>query len=573
MRKIYRKLSFRITRPLGKTRSLKAAGGGVQKIAAEKEYRKQHQLLLALEKVSQVLSVDVDIHTILKDMATTVAKGLGAKWVNFWELTADKEHVAISAAYGMQRQYIQQSRDHPIEIGKAWIGRAVKTGRPWGTNDILNDPNLAKDLPTWRGSIQKQDYRALLCVPTTSKKGVVGGMCAYFPDVHEFTDFEMRLMSVAANQAATAISNAQIFRDLTAEQNKTLAMINSLGDGVMVFDLAGKIITLNPRAEQLLWIKKEDVFGKNARELNGLLWENVRTVSALHLSDFETKEMILENPQRAYIYVTALPVRDADNKKIAFMRVLHDITVEKESEQLKANFITVASHQLRTPLSGIKWALDLLYKKEYGPLVQAQEKIVGQTLQATQSLIDLVNDLLDVSRIEEGRFSFTFARHNLFELVREVVNDFSQKINECGITCTLEPTADMPYVQADPAKFKMALANVLDNAIRYTPSNGNVEVSLAQGKATLMINVRDTGIGIPEDQQKALFTKFFRARNAIHMRPEGSGLGLWIANEIIKRHNGKIWFDSKENKGSAFVIQLPMMPEAMPQSISPQEEK
>ena len=372
--------------PAGRTRTLVDNPKGIKRAVSEKESQKQQELLLALEKVSHVLTVQVQLQKILEDMAAIVAKVLGAKWVNFWELTEDKKSVHISATSGMKQSYVDHSRKHPIRIGTAWIGRAVKTGKIWGTSDILTDEHLMRDLGQgWKDAVKKQNYRALLCVPTISRRGIVGGMCVYYPDPHEFSDFEMRLMTIAANQAATAITNSQIFDELVAEKNKTVAMLNSLSDGLVVYDLRGVITAFNPKAEELFWVSRNAVVGKNIhafptrgkREL-----KNLQELSLLQMQEFENREFVLKEPQEISLLVTHLPVRDAQDRKIGTMRVLHDITREKETEQMKSSFISIASHQLRTPLSGIKWALSLLQEDAPQSLSAKHRELIANTYKA-----------------------------------------------------------------------------------------------------------------------------------------------------------------------------------------------
>ncbi|KKW14153.1 MAG: GAF sensor signal transduction histidine kinase [Parcubacteria group bacterium GW2011_GWA2_50_10] len=554
----------------GRTRTIPKKPRGLKLFLAKTEIQKQHELLYALEKVSRVLTVQVQLQKILEDMAQIVVKALGAKWVNFWELTQDKQAVHITATSGMKQSYVEQSRQHPIRLGTAWIGRAVKTGRAWGTNDILTDTHLMKDLgQSWKDAVKKQKYRALLCVPTISKRGVLGGMCVYYPDPHEFTDFEMRLMTVAANQAATAITNSQIFDDLIAEKNKTIAMLNSLADGLVVYDLHGVITAFNPKTEELLWLNRNMVLKKNIRTIptrGKQELQNLKELSLLEMHEFESREFSIAAPQRMSLLITHLPVRDAQDRKIGTMRVLHDITKEKEAEELKSSFISIASHQLRTPLSGIKWALNLLQEEAEQSLSQQHKDLIAKTYQTNERLIALVNDLLDTSRIEEGRFGYEFQKTDLVSLAQKTLEELAPLITERPtIKITFEtPATPLPLISADPKKLTMALYNVFENAIKYTPK-GHIKIVFKLTSSSINIIVSDEGIGIPEEQQKFLFTKFFRARNAILLQTEGSGLGLWIANEIIKKHNGKVVLvESAENEGTTFLLRFPIDPKRMP---------
>lgn len=553
----------------GATKFLADKPKGIKGILAKQGQKKQHELLAALEEISRVLTVEVDLHNILEGMATVVGKVVGAKWVNFWELTPDKKAAYITAAYGMKQSYIDQSREHPIRLGKAWVGRAIKTGKAWGTSDILTDPHLMPDLgPTWKEAIKKQDYHALLCVPTRSRKGTVGGMCVYYPDPHEFSDFEMQLVTVAANQAGTAITNAQIFEDLVTERNKTLAMLNSLSDGLVMYDLENRITAFNPRAEELLWIQSSLVLGKTpaqlAPESNPML-KNLKNISSLTLGDFESRELQITEPQRVSFMITHLPVRDSRQRKIGSMRVLHDITAEKETEEMKSNFISVASHQLRTPLSGIKWSLAMLEDRDLGSLTDKQAELIQKTALINDRLINLINDLLDTSRIEEGRFGYEFKKIDLHALVEEVVESFGARAaRDKDVSLVIvKPKQKLPMISVDAKKLKMAIFNIIDNALKYT-IKGVIRISFHSGTSSLILEVEDQGIGIPKDQQKFVFTKFFRARNAVLLQTEGSGLGLWIANEIAKRHNARVVFESRENEGSAFSVQFPIAPDLMP---------
>ncbi|OHA65812.1 MAG: hypothetical protein A3D64_01160 [Candidatus Wildermuthbacteria bacterium RIFCSPHIGHO2_02_FULL_49_9] len=553
----------------GETTSLTLRPKGAPFIEAEQKHQKQQELLLALEQVSRVLTVEVELEKILQDMATIVAKALGAKWVNFWQLTPDKKSVYITASYGMKPAYKEHSQRYPIRLGTAWIGRAVQTGKAWGTSDILTDPKLLQELgPAWEKAIKKQDYRALLCVPTISRKGPVGGVCVYYPDAHEFTDFEMRLVTVAANQAATSITNAQIFAELTAERNKTLAMINSLSDGIIMYDLEGTIILFNPKAEEIFWVKRSEVMGKKASEFKvrrNPLFANIKNIASLALSDFESKEIKIADPQRMTLQIINLPVRDPEDRKIGSMRVIHDITKEKEAEEIKSSFISIASHQLRTPLSGIKWALAMLLGKDLGNLNKEQYELMSKVTVQNDRLIDLVEDLLDASRIEEGRFGYVFKKAQLESLVQDALKalqPFLDKKRSIALSVK-SPKKKTPLVNADPKKLGIAIFNIIDNAIKYT-TKGTIAISFLQAPSSLFLQVADQGIGIPKEEQKFLFTKFFRASNAVRIQTEGSGLGLWIAQEIMKRHNGRILFESEERKGSTFSLQFPLKADDMP---------
>lgn len=553
----------------GKTTSLAVKSKRAKGFPLAKEQQRQENLLAALEGVSKVLTVEVDLHKILTGMAKVVAKSLGAKWVNFWELNPEKTALYITAHYGMKPGYAEQSRQHPIGLGKAWIGRTVKTGKAWATSDVLTDPRLKKELGiTWKKAIEKQDYRALLCAPTISIRGPVGGICIYYPDIHQFTDFEMRLVTVAANQAATAITNYQIFNELAAEKTKTFATIQSLQDGLIMYDLDGKVVFFNPKAEELLLLAAKDVIGKKVEkdfQQKGVYWKNLYNIKNLSQKEYSFIEYTTEGPQKLALDIVYIPVRDQRYQKIGSMQILRNITKEKELELLKSGFISTASHQLRTPLSSIKWALDILMKEGLGLLNREQKDILKKTFIVNERLIRLITDLLYTSKVEEGKLDYKFVLGDLFQLVKEIFNEKKMDAKRRNLNFILKkPLVSLPKISFDADKLGIAIRNVINNAISYTPEGGSVEIELRPEKYSLLLMIKDTGIGVPKESQRFVFVKFFRAENAIRFQPDGSGLGLFIAKSITEKHNAILSFESEKDKGSVFIFQFPLEPKRMP---------
>ena len=177
-------------------------------------------------------------------------------------------------------------------------------------------------------------------------------------------------------------------------------------------------------------------------------------------------------------------------------------------------------------------------------------------------MINLINDLLDVTRIEEGRYLFKPALVDIGEIVQSVVKSYKEEIKRKKIKFTFkEPAGKLPKVLVDVEKISLAIENLFNNAIRYTPSGGEVVISLEGGEKEIQFSVKDSGVGIPKDQKERIFTKFFRATNAIRIETEGSGLGLFITKNIIEAHSGKIWFESETGKGTIFYFTLPVKKE------------
>ncbi|GEM_PF-4052605 len=243
---------------------------------------------------------------------------------------------------------------------------------------------------------------------------------------------------------------------------------------------------------------------------------------------------------------------------------------QKRSEmisRLKSEFISIAAHQLRTPLSAIKWALDMLARGDLGQVNQEQKELLEKSDESNNRMILLVNDLLNVSRIEEGRFGFKFAAGDLGQALRKSIADTSLVAQKLGVKVIFNEPAPKPRsVMLDSEKLKIALDNLLSNAIKYSKPGGQVQVSLSPHKSNyLEVTIKDDGIGIPKSDLKKLFNKFFRAENAVKKQTEGSGLGLFIAKNIILNHGGKIWAESKENSGSKFHFTIPTEAKLVPE--------
>ena len=550
------------------TVSYAAARRKRKKYISKSEYKRQRKLLSVLEKTSQYLAAETNLKLILSRIATTIGKALGAKYVNFWDFTPDKKGVYIIAAYGMQRAYITHSRIDPIPIGQAWVGRAMKTGKTWATSEIQKDPRLPH---SWLPAVKKQDYHGLLCMPLMKKGEIIGGMCIYYKDVHEFDYLEMRLATIVANQSATAVANARLFAELLTEQEKTFATVQSLKDGLIMYDLKDRVVFFNPKAVEFLWLRAKDVIGKRIDEKfakKSIYWKNLCNINRLVQTEYSTKEYTTEGPKKLILEITHIPVRDQQDRKIGAMKILRNITKEKEVELLKSSFVSTASHQLRTPLSAIKWSLDILVKETFGSLNQKQKSLIRKTFATNERLISLVGDLLDVSRIEEGKFGYNFTLGDISKLVKKLFNELKVNAERRNVDLKFKkPTTPLPQISFDANKLDISIRNVIDNAIRYTRPKGFVEIELRAGKHSLLLIIRDNGIGITKKDQKFIFVKFFRAKNAIRLQPEGSGLGLFIANSIAEKHNALLSFDSKENKGSTFIFQFPLEPKRMPKGM------
>jgi signal transduction histidine kinase len=229
-----------------------------------------------------------------------------------------------------------------------------------------------------------------------------------------------------------------------------------------------------------------------------------------------------------------------------------------EASRMKTEFVNIVSHQLRSPLSNLKWAIELLFSGRIGAVSEKQTEYFKILKENSSRMEELVSDLLIVSRIEQGRFpqrrEDVFAR----EIVEKVVRSSEIFAKASNVEIEFEAEDDLPKIFTDPSQLRLIVENLLDNAIRYTKENGKVQVDLKKKGKNFILSVKDNGVGIPKEDQKYIFQKFFRSANALRHQTEGSGLGLYIAKSIIGKFGGKIKFDSQEGIGSTFWVTLPV---------------
>ncbi len=230
-----------------------------------------------------------------------------------------------------------------------------------------------------------------------------------------------------------------------------------------------------------------------------------------------------------------------------------------QANRMKTEFISIASHQLRTPLSSLKWSLNLLASSHLGEMNEKQLDYLNIIKESNERMIRLVNDLLEVSRIEQGRIILNPQPFSLEDLAQSVINELKSLADASNVKIFFHKEEGLPKVYADPQKIGFVVQNLLDNAIKYTKSRGTVEVTLERAGNNLVFAVKDEGVGIPKDQQPQVFKKFFRSDNVLKHQTEGSGLGLFIAKALVEVSDGEIDFSSVEGRGSRFWVSLPFM--------------
>lgn len=360
-------------------------------------------------------------------------------------------------------------------------------------------------------------------------------------------------------------------QNVSREKDKTEAILYSIGDGVFVIDKNYRIRMFNRVAADISGYTIKEAAGKKYGEVLKFVYEKTGKVNDKFIKECmrtgEIKEMtnhtllIRKNGEKVPVSDSAAPLKDKSGKVVGCVVVFRDITKEREIDRAKTEFVSLASHQLRTPLSTINWYAEMLLAGDAGKLKKDQEKYLQEVYTANQRMVDLVNALLNVSRIELGTFTVEPKSINLIDICRSVVNELKPQILEKKLRVEEKYDKNIPKIQADPKLVRIIFQNLLSNAVKYTPKGKVVvEITLKKegNKGYVLIKVSDTGYGIPQSQQSKIFTKLYRADNVKEKDTEGTGLGLYIVKSIIDHTKGKIWFESEENKGTSFYVAIPL---------------
>ena len=339
------------------------------------------------------------------------------------------------------------------------------------------------------------------------------------------------------------------------EKNKTLAIIQNFTDGLLFFDADNKLSLINPPAKNFFGVK-EEVIGKSTSKLSssaplGILINFLgKELKPAYRKEFTPREgLILE--------ASAISVL-AVEERLGTLVILHDITREKTVEKLKTEFVSIVAHQLRTPLSAIKWIIKMILDGDAGELTAEQRELLDKGYLSNERIIKLVNDLLNVSRIEEGKFGFNFVKADFQEVVVAAISSVEDLAVKNHQELTIHQPKNLPKIYLDKERMIMVIQNLLSNAIKYTPEYGKIEITIQVDKQSLYVKIKDQGVGIPKEDQPKIFSKFFRAANVVKLETDGTGLGLFLVKNIIAKHNGKIGLTSEEGRGTEVAFSIPI---------------
>ncbi|MCX7910413.1 MAG: ATP-binding protein [Endomicrobia bacterium] len=366
---------------------------------------------------------------------------------------------------------------------------------------------------------------------------------------------ELEILGNTFNHMAKKLNEyAEIQLDkLIAEKTKTEAIIFSIKDGIILTDYEGNILLINKRAKDILNIKSENLENLNIfqlldEKLKPIMKDVINQPNKIFEIDLST-----ENFSRFY-QVISLPVATPKNEKIGIVSVLHDITLEKEIDKMKDDFLHSITHDLRNPMTSIRGFIKFLSDGTVGEINEQQKKILEIMDRASFKLLNMINDILDIAKLEAGKMEVMLEEVNIIKIISSVIELLQPQYERKNIKLIFKPQKDNIKVLVDPKLIERVYINLIGNAIKFTPEEGTIKVDVYESENYLESFVEDTGEGIPKEYLDKIFEKFGQVKNK---SKGGTGLGLTICKYIIELHKGKIWVESEVGKGSKFIFRLP----------------
>ncbi|MBN2322044.1 MAG: GAF domain-containing protein [Acidobacteria bacterium] len=444
----------------------------------------------------------------------------------------------------------------PLDEGLA--GQVAKNMAPLIVNDYRRSPFRSK-------ALQQYPISAAVCVPMIRDGELIGvlGVNECGNTKRKFADAEARLLSLFAHNAASAVFNARLMDALQNSKERFRIAAECASDIVYDWDLPTDSVkyfgAVTERARE-----KHSFLPETRKEYWDIVHpedrDRVRRALEEHLKDgtpFSVEYRILdENGSHIIISDRATAIRNSRGVPVKLIGAVSNITERKQAEQMKSDFVSFVTHQLRTPLSGVKWMLELAADSTNSP--EDLESFIRDARLSTDRLIGLVNDLLDLSRLERGKLQINPEDIEMDALTRGVIEEMHPLLSEKEQSLSCQVAAHFPVVSADAQLLRQVILNFTSNAMKYTPRGGEMKIRMHYDDAFVYWEIEDTGIGIPKSDQTMLFEKFYRAGNAIAVETEGTGLGLYLIRLIVERLGGSIGCESREGVGSTFKFSLPL---------------
>jgi PAS domain S-box-containing protein len=406
----------------------------------------------------------------------------------------------------------------------------------------------------------------VVALPMAVGNELVGVVYIFRAQGGNFTTNEVRLLQSFADQAAIAVHNARLYEQVTAERRRLDAILRHSADGIMILHPNLTVESINLALARMTGRRVDEARGVHHDRL--IRWARLETETDLQEAIeggwpadeqsilYVEGDLIHSSDSTISVGITYAPLFDSRGELRNIVGNVRDITKFREAEEAKSTFISVISHELKTPVSVIKGYASTLNREDVNWDQATLARGLSVIDEETDKLSELIDNLLDVSRLQIGTFKLDFGRVNLAEMAHKYAEKFRLQTTKHEIVVDFPP--DFPVIQGDARRLGQVLSNLLSNAIKYSPDGGTITVS---GKAVpdgVRISVSDEGIGLPLAQQEFIFDRFYRADNALTRETQGVGLGLYIVRSIVEAHGGHIWVESEPGSGTTFHFELPL---------------
>ncbi|MBI3158099.1 MAG: GAF domain-containing protein [Chloroflexi bacterium] len=541
------------------------------------QLEREHHFMQALLRISTELSASLDLDHVLNRSLEALNEAMNAEQSSIIIVRPGEENLIYRAGIGISGSAPTGGRPSSYRVGEGLASFVIQNREPLVIADLSSDERWISD----RGDIAV--HRSAMVVPLIVGADALGALMLYHRQPGHFTADQVDAVQAAANQFAVSINNGELFRlirdqaaDLGTmlrsqqiEASRSTAMLEGVADGVLVTDSRDAITLFNQAGEDILHLKRADVVGRSLDNFLGLFGAAAQSWMAAIRGWSETpagkaggeqySERLLLDDGRV-VSVHLAPVYTG-TEFLGTVSIFRDITHQVEVDRLKSEFVATVSHELRTPLTPIKGYVEFMLMGGAGELNDQQRQFLDIISTNIDRLSVLVNDLLDVSRIEAGKVALSMQPLDMQEIAREVIEYVERKSHEENrpMTFRLESHPELPNAYGDAERIRQVLSNLVDNAYRYTPEEGRIDVNLKAVNGYLQVDVSDSGIGIFPDEQQRIFNRFYRGENPMVMATSGTGLGLSIVKELVEMHNGRIWVESRglPGEGSTFSFILP----------------
>lgn len=414
-------------------------------------------------------------------------------------------------------------------------------------------------------------YKELMSItPLKTEEGSITHYIAMKKDVkdlHNWEDIEKQQSTVLESVVPLMTELNEVTTALEQAKSETYAMLNATSEAIMLLSADGRMLWLNKAFGRFFSLVTQDAIGDSFHNFNSH-WDRVFEDSSkiMHIVNSAKENQVSEYreavsqiwPQKRELEVYSAPVENASRKYLGQLFVFRDVTRERAVERMKSEFASLVSHEFRTPLTSICGYTEMLLDGDAGELTDEQTNIMKTIQRNANNLAETINSLLVVSRLEAGAIKLNLGELEIHEVVDNTVELLRTQIAAKNLKLKVSVDSDLPVVEGDSQWINQVILNLLLNAYKYTPSGGTIRISAKVKDDFLYIKITDSGIGMSTDEQKKLFTKFFRAENPETIKAGGTGLGLWISRSLVEMHGGEILVMSKPRKGSTFTIKLPI---------------